>query len=191
MSLDVTIPLCRGRLVSIGGDKEVWVSFKYERLSNICYWCGCFDHDDKDCKVWLNSEGTLTPEQRQFNPSLRAAPFFPLRKQVVSVPSFYKSRKSSIPKLVSPSMVESKKQKRDGSTTPKQMSNGTVREGGTGSMPMEELITSIQSENQKILTDHSQTSANCTSPQITPSFEWKVTEPDKALNDNNPQQFPI
>ena len=56
---------------------------------------------------------------------------------------------------------------------------------------MEELITSIQSENQKILTDHSQTSASCTSPQIIPSFEWKVTEPDKALNDNNPQQFPI
>ena len=25
VSLDVTIPLCRGRLVSIGGDKEVWV----------------------------------------------------------------------------------------------------------------------------------------------------------------------
>ena len=191
MSLDVTIPLCRGRLVSIGGDKEVWVSFKYERLPTICYWCGCFDHDDKDCKVWLNSEGILTPEQRQFSPSLRAAPFFPLRKQVVSVPSFYKSRKSSIPKLVSPSMVESKKQKRDSSTTPKHMSNGMVREGGTESMPMEELITSIQSENQKILTDHSQTSASCTSPQIIPSFEWKVTEPDKALNDNNPQQFPI
>ncbi|XP_075652402.1 uncharacterized protein LOC142622758 [Castanea sativa] len=28
VSLDVTIPLCRGRLVSIGRDKEVWVSFK-------------------------------------------------------------------------------------------------------------------------------------------------------------------
>jgi len=47
---------------SIGKDKEVWVSFKYERLPNICYWCGCFNHDDKDCEVWLNSEGTLTPE---------------------------------------------------------------------------------------------------------------------------------
>ncbi|XP_065615766.1 uncharacterized protein LOC136061661 [Quercus suber] len=55
VSLDVTIPLCRGRLVSIGRDKEVWVSFKYERLPNICYWCGCFDHDDKDCEKWLNS----------------------------------------------------------------------------------------------------------------------------------------
>ena len=58
-------------------------------------------------------------------------------------------------------------------------------------MPTEEVIMSIQSENQNILTDHSQTLANCTSPQITPSFEWNVTKPDKALNDNNPQQFPI
>ena len=92
VSLDVTIPLCRGRLVSIGGDKEVWVSFKYERFSNICYWCGCFDHNDKDCDVWLNNEDTLTPEQRQFGPSLRVAPFFPSRKQVVLVLGFYKSR---------------------------------------------------------------------------------------------------
>nr|XP_023920005.1 uncharacterized protein LOC112031548 [Quercus suber] len=44
VSLDITIPLCRRRLVSIGGDKEVCFSFKYERLPNICYWCGCFDH---------------------------------------------------------------------------------------------------------------------------------------------------
>ncbi|XP_023897899.1 uncharacterized protein LOC112009795 [Quercus suber] len=80
VSLDVTIPLCRGRLVSIGRDKEVWVSFKYERLPNICYWCGCFDHDDKDCEKWLNSEGTLTPDQREFGPTLRAAPFFSSRK---------------------------------------------------------------------------------------------------------------
>ena len=88
-------------------------------------------------------------------------------------------------------MAELQKQKRDGSTTSKHMSNGTVRKGRKVSMPTEEVIMSIQSENQNILTDHSQTSANCTSPQITPSFEWKVTEPDKALNDNNPQQFPI
>ena len=60
VSMDVTGPLCRGRLVSIGQEKQVWISFKYERLLNICYWCGCFDHDDKDCEIWLNSEGSLT-----------------------------------------------------------------------------------------------------------------------------------
>ena len=40
VSIDVTLPLCRGRLISFeNGDKgEGWVSFKYERLPNICYW---------------------------------------------------------------------------------------------------------------------------------------------------------
>ncbi|XP_065634098.1 uncharacterized protein LOC136069472 [Quercus suber] len=62
VSMNVTSPLCRGRLVSIGKEKQVWVSFKYERLLNICYWCGSFDHDDKDCEIWLNSEGSLNQE---------------------------------------------------------------------------------------------------------------------------------
>ena len=92
VSMDVTGPLCRGRLVSLGKEKQVWVSFKYERLPNICYWCGCFDHDDKDCEIWLNSEGSLNQEQKQFGPNLRAAPFSYSRKQVIQVPSFYKSR---------------------------------------------------------------------------------------------------
>ena len=55
--MDITVPLCRGRLVSLGREKEVWISFRYECLPNICYWCGCFDHDNMDCDIWLNSEG--------------------------------------------------------------------------------------------------------------------------------------
>ena len=35
--VDITIPLSRGRMVSLGEGKEIWVSFKYERLPNICY----------------------------------------------------------------------------------------------------------------------------------------------------------
>ena len=80
VSMDVNGPLCRGRLVSLGREKQVWISFKYERLLNICYWCGWFDHDDKDCEIWLNSAGSLSQEQRQFGPSLRAAPFSYSRK---------------------------------------------------------------------------------------------------------------
>ncbi|KAL0002312.1 hypothetical protein SO802_016093 [Lithocarpus litseifolius] len=37
VSMDVTGPLCRGRLVSMEQEKQVWISFKYERLPNICY----------------------------------------------------------------------------------------------------------------------------------------------------------
>lgn len=46
VSIDINVPLCRGRLVYLGREKDVWISFKYERLPNICYWCGCFGHDD-------------------------------------------------------------------------------------------------------------------------------------------------
>ena len=38
--VDVTQPLCRGRVVNLEEGDRVWVSFKYERLPIICYWCG-------------------------------------------------------------------------------------------------------------------------------------------------------
>ena len=44
--IDVAFPLCRGRLISFDKGEEGWVSFKYERLPNICYWCGCLNHSD-------------------------------------------------------------------------------------------------------------------------------------------------
>ena len=59
ITIDLSLPLCRGRLVSLENDKQVWVSFKYERLPNLCYWCGRLTHVDKDCAIWIESEGTL------------------------------------------------------------------------------------------------------------------------------------
>ena len=41
VSIDLSLLLCSGRLISVGeGGKQVWISFKYERLPNLCYWCG-------------------------------------------------------------------------------------------------------------------------------------------------------
>ena len=51
------------------------MSFKYERLSNLCYWCGSLTHDDRDCELWLKSEGTLPTEAQKFGPWIRAPPF--------------------------------------------------------------------------------------------------------------------
>ena len=59
IGLDVTLPLCRGRVVSLEKGKKTWITFKYERLPNICYWCGRLDHNDRDCEIWLDSEGSL------------------------------------------------------------------------------------------------------------------------------------
>ena len=92
--IDLSMPLCRGRLISVGGGgKQVWVAFKYERLPNLCYWCGRLTHDDRDCDLWIDSEGTLTPEQREFGPHLRAPPFVAARKSSIVVPGFYAAKK--------------------------------------------------------------------------------------------------
>ena len=64
------------------------MSFKYERLPNICYWCGQLSHDDKDCTLWLQSNGTLAVEQRQFGPRIRAAQFNFSKKAVVEVQGY-------------------------------------------------------------------------------------------------------
>ncbi|KAL0000877.1 hypothetical protein SO802_014658 [Lithocarpus litseifolius] len=56
VTVDISKPLCRGRVISLKNGKELWVSFKYERLSNLCYWCGSLMHDDRDCELWLESE---------------------------------------------------------------------------------------------------------------------------------------
>lgn len=40
VTMDVSLPLCRSHIISLEEGTESWVSFKYERLPNICYWCG-------------------------------------------------------------------------------------------------------------------------------------------------------
>lgn len=62
VSVDITRPLCQGRKVNFEEDLEGWVSFQYERLPNICFWCGMLSHDDKECEIWLKSNGKLSTE---------------------------------------------------------------------------------------------------------------------------------
>lgn len=95
ISIDLSLPLCRGCLISLNNGKQTWVSFKYEQLSNLCYWCGHLTHDDKDCETWINNEGNLHLEERQFGLLLRALTFVPSRNTSVIVPGFYAARKKT------------------------------------------------------------------------------------------------
>ena len=88
MLIDVSLPLCRGRIISMENGKTMWITFKYEHLPNICYLCGRLEHDDRDGDLWLESKGFLTADQKQFGPTLRASPFVSSQKVVVSIPSF-------------------------------------------------------------------------------------------------------
>ena len=63
VEVHVTKPLCRGRKVSLNDDTKIWVSFKYEKLPNFCYWCGMVSHADRECDVWLNSKGSHSLDQ--------------------------------------------------------------------------------------------------------------------------------
>ena len=92
VTVDISQPLCRGRVISMATGKEQWVSFKYERLPNLCYWCGCLTHADRDCELWIDSEGTMTSDSKQFGPWLKAALFTAARKNMVVVPGFYSKK---------------------------------------------------------------------------------------------------
>jgi len=87
--------MCRGQLITLENGKQVWITFKYERLPNFCYWCGRLSHDDRDCELWIESEGTLKTEERQFGPRLRAPTFVRSRKLGVKAPGYYESRKKT------------------------------------------------------------------------------------------------
>ena len=70
----VSKPLYRGRRVALDDKDEVWVSSKYEKLPNFCYWCGKVSHMDKECEKWLASKGTLTLDQQVYGAWFRAPP---------------------------------------------------------------------------------------------------------------------
>ena len=98
VEMDISLLLCRGRVVSMENGKKSWITFKYERLPNICYWCGRINHSDHDCEIWLDSEDSSTETQKQFRPSLRAPSFFPSKWNVMAVPGFF-SKKRTTPKV--------------------------------------------------------------------------------------------
>ena len=112
MIVNVTQPLCRGRVVTFENGTKTWVSFRYERLPNLCYWCGCLDHDDKDCEIWLQSEGSLEQSKKKYDSNIRAKPVFPSSRHVVHVPGYFEGRKKT--------PVKSATNRSSGTTAPRQ-----------------------------------------------------------------------
>ena len=64
-----------------------------DRIPNLCYWCGCLSHVDRDCELWIDSKGQLKKEGQAYGPWIRAPPFVKGSKPVIKVPGFYKARK--------------------------------------------------------------------------------------------------
>ena len=90
VTLDINLPLCYGRVVTFESGDKRWVAFKYERLPNLCFWCGRLNHDDKSYERWIQSKGTLQVSEQQFGPFLRASPYRAVGKGVIYVSGYYK-----------------------------------------------------------------------------------------------------
>ncbi|XP_075665196.1 uncharacterized protein At4g02000-like [Castanea sativa] len=93
--VDISLPLCRGRVIALDDNREQWVTFRYERLPNLCFWCGCLTHSDKDCDRWIESEGMLAETEKQYGPWIKALPFNGKNRAVVSVLGFYTKRSAN------------------------------------------------------------------------------------------------
>ena len=87
LTIDISKPLCRGKVVRMGGNEKGWVDFRYKRFPIFCYWCGKLDHDNRDCPLWIDSKESLALEERQFGPWLQADPGRLQRPQVAKVPN--------------------------------------------------------------------------------------------------------
>ena len=90
--IDITLLLCRGRVITLENGSKHWVQFKNKRLPNLCFWCRHLNHANKNCQLWLQSKGTLIVDQRQYNSNLKAAPYTSKGRDVIVVPGFYEMR---------------------------------------------------------------------------------------------------
>ncbi|CAA0810987.1 Unknown protein, partial [Striga hermonthica] len=67
-------PLPRCTVVKLE-DQQTMVQFKYERLVNLCYYCGCIGHLDKNCETRLMDIENRSLQEGQFGDWLKAAVF--------------------------------------------------------------------------------------------------------------------
>ncbi|KAL8462316.1 hypothetical protein ACS0TY_032575 [Phlomoides rotata] len=74
--LDVTKPLKQGMTVARKNDSPIWVPFKYERLSSLCFFCGMLGHMKRECDLVEEREHLLEVSNAKlpFGDWLRASP---------------------------------------------------------------------------------------------------------------------
>ncbi|KAL0011160.1 hypothetical protein SO802_006268 [Lithocarpus litseifolius] len=68
VELPIDRPLRRGGYLRNMEGEKTWVTFKYERLLNICFACGRIGHDVRHCEVAIESQ----PKEHQYGGWIRA-----------------------------------------------------------------------------------------------------------------------
>ncbi|XVF37028.1 hypothetical protein REPUB_Repub19eG0110300 [Reevesia pubescens] len=65
VNVNITKPLKRGTIVMDGDSIKTLVTFRYGKLSDLCYVCGNLCHQERDCSIAFrmkNELGTIRPE---------------------------------------------------------------------------------------------------------------------------------
>jgi hypothetical protein len=73
ISMDISKPIPRGRLITFLSLGQMWVSFKYERLPWLCFHCGVIGHLERDCVIRCRGGQKVGEAVQQYGPWLRAA----------------------------------------------------------------------------------------------------------------------
>ncbi|KAI7997926.1 Uncharacterized protein LOK49_LG10G02002 [Camellia lanceoleosa] len=76
VEIDITKPLCREMKVAFQDRDPVWVTFKYERLPNFCYFCGRLGHGDRECPARMLGGAGAEGHGDQYGAWLRASPLY-------------------------------------------------------------------------------------------------------------------
>ena len=95
VKLNTTQPLCRGNVITMEDGEQFWALFKYERLLNMCYWCDCLDHTDKDCAIQINSKGTLSDGLKTIWSKPLSISFFLFKKTCCGGAGIYENTKKA------------------------------------------------------------------------------------------------
>ena len=85
VAMDISKPLPRVSKLKSGGKQIGLVGLKYERLPNLCYWCGRVTHGERECKVWLRGRGKLSRDDQQYREWLWAKPVRQSKKTVAVI----------------------------------------------------------------------------------------------------------
>ena len=72
VALPIAKPLGRGGFIFGSDGDKMWVSFKYERLSIFCHFCGILGHDLKNCAAHFAAEKQGRSVEYQYGYFLKA-----------------------------------------------------------------------------------------------------------------------
>lgn len=87
VELNITHPIPKGIWIRRKAESslDIWISFKYEKLSDFCYDCGRIGHDNRVCKFVSREEGVNSgygPEFRTGRAKKSHAPIEEVRNRI-------------------------------------------------------------------------------------------------------------